>query len=75
MTRQILGLSKDSYSYIRDYIPRAIKSESIDRCRQIVDIELSESVILKVYDNDIILDLGARRVSLEGIDFKAINIR
>ena len=75
MTRQILGLSKDSYSYIKDYIPRAIKSESIDSCRQIIDIELSESVILKVYDNDIILDLGARRVSLEGIEFKAINIR
>ena len=75
MTRQILGLSKDSYSYIREYIPRAIKSESIDSYKQEIDIELSESVILKVYDDDIILDLGARRVSLEGIDFKAINIR
>lgn len=74
MTRLILGLSRDSYNYIKDQIPRAIKGESIDSYRQIADIELSENVILKVYDNDIILDLGARRVSLEGIDFKAIQI-
>ena len=75
MTRQILGLSKDSYSYIRDYIPRAIKSETIYNDTKMADIELSDSVIMKVYDDDIILDLGAKRVSLEGIDFRAINIR
>lgn len=75
MTRQILGLNKDAYSYIRDQLPRSIKSESIDTVRKIADIELSENVILKIYDNDLILDLGARRVTLEAQDFREIVIR
>lgn len=75
MTRQILGLNKDAYSYIRDRIPRSIKSESIDTVRKIADIELSENVILKIYDNDLILDLGAKRVELEAQDFREIVIR
>lgn len=75
MTRQILGLNKDAYNYIRDKIPRSIRSESIDTVRKIADIELSESVILKIYDNDLILDLGARRVELEAQDFREIVIR
>ena len=75
MTRQILGLNKDAYSYIRDKIPRAIRSESIDTVGQIIDIELSENVIMKIYDNDLILDLGARRVELEAQDFREIVIR
>ena len=75
MTRQILGLNKDAYSYIRDQLPRSIKSESIDTVGQIVDITLSENVILKIYDNDLILDLGAKRVELEAQDFREIVIR
>ena len=75
MTRQILGLNKDAYSYIRDQLPRSIKSESIDTVGQIADITLSENVILKIYDNDLILDLGARRVTLEAQDFREIVIR
>ena len=75
MTRQILGLSRDSYSYIKDYIPRAIKSESIDQNYQIVDIELSEPVIMKIYNDDLILDIGAKRVVIESWDFKEIIIR
>ena len=75
MTRQILGLNKDAYSYIRDQLPRAIKSESIDTVGQIADITLSENVILKIYDSDLVLDLGARRVTLEAQDFREIVIR
>ena len=75
MTRQILGLNKDAYYYIHDRIPRAIRSESIDIVGQIIDIELSENVIMKIYDNDLILDLGARRVELEAQDFREIVIR
>ena len=75
MTRQILGLNKDAYSYIRDQLPRSIKSESIDTVGQIADITLSDNVILKIYDNDLILDLGARRVTLEAQDFREIVIR
>lgn len=75
MTRQILGLNKDAYSYIRDQLPRSIRSESIDTVGQIADIELSDNVILKIYDNDLILDLGARRVTLEAQDFREIVIR
>lgn len=75
MTRQILGLNKDAYNYIRDQLPRSIKSESIDTVGQIADITLSENVILKIYDNDLILDLGARRITLEAQDFREIVIR
>ena len=75
MTRQILGLKHDAYSYISDRIPRAIKSETIYNETKNVDIELSENVILKIYDNDLILDLGARRVELEAQDFREILIR
>lgn len=75
MTRQILGLNKDAYSYIRDQLPRSIKSESIDTVGQIADITLSENVILKIYDNDLILDLGAKRITLEAQDFREIVIR
>ena len=75
MTRQILGLSRDAYYQIHDRIPRAIKSESIDSVRKIADIELSENVIMKIYDNDLVLDLGARRVELEVQDFREIVIR
>ena len=75
MTRQILAIQRDVYSYIKDQIPKAIKSESLDLQHQIVDIELSEAVIMKVYDNDLILDYGAKRVTLEAIDFREILIR
>jgi hypothetical protein len=75
MTRQILGLNRDAYYLIHDRIPRAIKSESIDSVRKIADIELSENVIMKIYDTDLILDLGARRVELEAQDFREIVIR
>ena len=75
MTRRILGLNKDAYNYIRDQLSRAIKSESIDTVGQIADITLSENVILKIYDNDLILDLGARRITLEAQDFREIEIR
>lgn len=75
MKRQILGLNKDAYSYIRDQLPRAIKGESIDTVGMIADITLSENVILKIYDNDLILDLGARRITLEAQDFREIVIR
>lgn len=75
MTRRILGLKYDAYSYILDQIPRAIKSETIYNETQNADIELSENVILKIYDNDLILDLGARRVELEAQDFREIVIR
>lgn len=75
MTRQILGLTKDAYSYIRDQLPRAIKGESINTLRQLADIELSDNVIMKIYDNDLILDLGARRITLEAQDFGEIEIR
>ena len=76
MTRQILGLSKDAYYYLGDTLTsRAIKSESIDTVGEIVDIVLSDNVIMKVYDTDLILDLGARRVSLSFEDFREIMIR
>ena len=75
MTRQILGLKHDAYSYIRDRIPRAIKSETIYNDTRMADIELSDSVILKVYEDGIMLDLGMKKVDLEEDDFRTITIR
>lgn len=76
MTRQILGLNKFAYEYLGDVLTsRAIRSESIDTKSEIVDIALSDNVIMKVYDTDLILDLGARRASLSFEDFREIMIR
>jgi len=74
MTRQILTLSHDGYLTIRDFIPRAIESESIDQQAQTADIVLSDAVILKSYDNGIHIDFGAKRVFLEAEDFEKIVI-
>ena len=75
MTRQILGLKHDAYSYIRDKIPRAIKSETIYNEKRTADIELSDSVIIKVYEDGIIIDLGMKKVELEAEDFNHIMVR
>ena len=75
MTRQVLGLKHDAYSYIRDQIPRAIKSETIYNERRTADIELSDGVIIKVYEDGIILDLGMKKAELEADDFNHIIIR
>lgn len=75
MTRQITGITKDAYSYLIDVIPRAVKSESIYQIIGTADIELSDAVILKSYDDGIILDLGARTVTLEAGDFREITVR
>lgn len=75
MTRQILALSADAYAEIRDLIPSAIKTEDIDHTNMTADIELSEAVIIKSYDNGIHIDLGAKRVFLDAEDFESIMIR
>lgn len=74
MTRQILALSADAYAEIRDLIPKAIKNEQIDQDHRIVDIDLSEAVILKAYDDGVHIDLGAKRVFLDPEDFDRITI-
>lgn len=75
MTRQILGLKHDAYNYIRDRIPRAIKSETIYNDSRMADIELSDNVIMKVYEDGIILDLGMNKAEIESDDFRLISIR
>lgn len=75
MKRQINSLSADAYAEIRDIIPSAIKREELNYRARTVDIELSEAVIIKSYDNGIHIDLGAKRVFLEAEDFESIIIR
>ena len=75
MTRQILGLKHDAYSYILDKIPRAIVSETIYNDQDIADIVLSDNVIIKVYEDGLILDLGMKKAELEAGDFRMITIR
>lgn len=74
MKRVIKSLSRVSYEIIRDSVPRAIKSESIYEDLQVVDIELSEAVIIKSYDDGIHIDLGAKRVFIDPEDFESIEI-
>jgi hypothetical protein len=74
MTRQILGLKHDAYSYIHDRIPRAIKSETIYNDTRTADIELSDFVIMKVYEDGVILDLGMNKAEVEKRDFRLITI-
>lgn len=74
LLRVIKGLSSFAYDEIRDLIPRAIKSESIDQENMTADIELSDSVIIKVYDQEITLDLGAKKVMLLQEEFQEIVI-
>lgn len=75
MTRQIIALSAGAYAEIRDLIPRAISEEHIDYDNKIVDITLSDAVILKSYDNGTHIDLGAKRLFLEAEDFSHIVIK
>ena len=75
MTRQILGLKHDAYSYISDKIPRAIKSETIYNDTKMADIELSDSVILKIYEDGIIIELGMKNADLDDSDFRSITVR
>lgn len=75
MTRQILGLKHDAYSYILDRIPKAITSETIYNDKDIADIVLSDNVIIKVYDDGILLDLGMKKVELEADDFRMLTVR
>ncbi len=75
MTRRILGLKHDAYSYICDTIPRAIKSETIYNDTKTADIELSDSVILKIYEDGIIIDLGMKKVDVDNSDFRILTVR
>ena len=75
MTRQILNLCADAYEDIRDLIPRAIESESIDEEHRTADISLSEYVIITSYGDGLYLDLGAKKVYLEEDEFSSIVIR
>ena len=74
MTRLIINLNKDAYEYLRDAIPRAIKSETIDQTNKTATIKLDSAVILKSYDDGIILDLGMKKIDLVSEDFESIAI-
>lgn len=74
MTRLIINLKKDAYEYIRDVIPRAIESEWIDQTSKTVTVKLSAGVILKSYDDGIILDFGMKKIDLVSEDFESIAV-
>lgn len=75
MTRQILGLKKADYDFLLYRIPRAIKRSTIYNETGRADIELSDDVIMKVYEDGIILDLGMKKTSIEEGSFNKITIR
>ena len=74
MTRLIINLTKDAYEYLRDAIPRSIESETIDQNNKTVTVKLNSAVILKSYDDGIVLDLGMKKIDLVSEDFESIAI-
>lgn len=74
MVREILGLDKNVYLSVKELLPRAVK-EHKERKSGIVDLELSDAVILKAYDDQIVLDLGGEFVIIKDRSFEYIEMR
>ena len=75
MTRQINALAYETYDDLLSQLPRAIKTEEINQINRTVRIELSDAVILKVYQNELIIDLGGKFFSFKPYEFDSITIR
>ena len=74
MTRHIKGLEPVTAHNLCADFPRLgiIELHTYDELTTLI---LDSSVIMKVYDDHIVLDLGGKLVFLSDIDFEAIEIR
>lgn len=75
MTRHINALAYETYDNLLSQLSRAIKTEEINAINRTVRIELSEAVIMKVYQDEIILDLGGKFFTIKQNEFDSITIR
>ena len=75
MTRQINLLAYETYDDLISQLPRSVKKEEIDQLHRVVTIELSEAVVLTVYEDEILLDLGGTLFTIDQNEFDSITIR
>ena len=75
MTRHINALAYETYDDLISQLPRSVKKEEIDQRHRVVTIELSEAVVLTVYEDEIMLDLGGMLFSIDQNEFDSITIR
>lgn len=74
MLRVIKGLDRNIWRSLEELLPRAATIDFTDPENRTVDIALSEAAILKVYSDEVIIDLGGEKVIFQAHDFKEITI-
>lgn len=74
MLRVIKGLDRNIWRSLEELLPRAAKIDFTDPEDRTVDIVLCEAAILKVYSDEVIIDLGGEKVIFQAQDFKEITI-
>ncbi len=74
MTRIIRGLDINVWWSLEELLPRAATMDFTEPGTRTVDILLSEAAILKVYSDEVIIDLGGEKVIFQDRDFKEISI-
>lgn len=74
MLRVIKGLDINIWRSLGELLPRAAKIDFSDPEDRTVDIVLCEAAILKVYSDEVIIDLGGEKVIFQAQDFKEITI-
>lgn len=75
VTREIKGLSSEAHFEIMSTIPRAVQQEKTVVHEDMTnDIVLSDTCIIKCYDNSIVLDHGGMKVSINEFDFVRIEM-
>lgn len=74
MLRVIKGLDRNIWRSLEELLPRAAKIDFSDPEDRLVDIVLCEAAILKVYSDEVIIDLGGEKVIFQAQDFKEITI-
>lgn len=76
MKRVIMGLDKNVYKSIKELLPRACESiRHYPKEQNMVDVELNDAVIMKIYDTEVYLDLGGEKVSFTDKSFEIISCR
>lgn len=74
MTRIIKGLDINVWRSLEELLPRAATIDFTEPNTRTVDVLLSEAAILKVYSDEVIIDLGGEKVIFQDRDFKEITI-
>ena len=75
MARRFKGLRYEVYQLILSELPRCFDEKSyVEDGNDMIHVSLSDSVILKVYDDHLMIDQGGRKVFIKPEDFVEISI-